>query len=130
MKGEKMTPQTKTQLGKIEKDDHQEMGWMSCGGDEYQLSIGKGYWSVDNALFQMLEVIETDDSISSFSIMSGANNYDHVFTRLGEGWLIQSEQIENGVFFQETTTIPVSMTYLIDSHPDDWEEKFDWKKVK
>jgi hypothetical protein len=122
-----MKPQTKKKLTIIEKQDHLESGFLSCGGDEYQLSCGESFWSVDNALAQMLEVVEEDNSISSFAILSGANGYDHVFTRSGEGWLIQDNCIVNGVFFQETTLEPVSMTVIIDTHPDDWDE-FDWKR--
>jgi hypothetical protein len=123
--GEKMTPQTKNKLDSVESTDHKQSGFLSCGGDEYQISCGNRKWEVDNALSQILMLIEEDNSISSFAILSGANGYDHVFTRSGEGWLIQDHQIENGVWFQETTRSPVSMTYLIDSYPDDWDE-LDW----
>ena len=122
-----MKPQTKTRLDDIESTDHQEMGFMSCGGEEYQISCGEAKWEVDNALAlaQLLMLIEEDEEIQSFSILSGANGYDHVFTRSKSGWLIQDHHLVNGVWFQETTRSPVSMPFLIDSYPDDWDE-LDW----
>ena len=116
-----MTPQTKSALDQIEKQDHQDAGFLSCAGDEYQIEVGDFFWMVDiNAnLVKMVGLIEQDNSIQSFVIMSGANNYDHTFIRNGDEWVIK-----DNVYNESTQPIP--MSEIMSSHPDTWEEEYEW----
>ena len=125
-----MTPQTKNALDEIETQDHQRVGFLSCCGDEYDLYIGTAHWAVDNDLNKMLSVIEEDKTISSFHVVSGANDYDHVFTRCNGGWVIAVDYIDSTGESLDThsykTTQPTSMKVIMDTHVHDWEEMFKW----
>ena len=86
--------------------------------------------SVDNSLNEMLLLIEKDNTVSSFYVVSGANEYDHVFTRCDNGWIIAVDYIESTgeslASHSYKTTQAVSMSVIVDTHPHDWDEKFDW----
>ena len=126
-----MKTRTKEELDKIEAQDHQNMGWLSCGGDEYSLFIGEENWAVDNDLHKMLLLIEEDKTVSSFYVVSGANDYDHVFTRCDEGWVIAVDYIDSTGESLDShsykTTQSVSMSVIVDTHAHDWEDMFNWK---
>jgi hypothetical protein len=125
-----MKDSTKTLMNEIETQDHKNMGFLSCGGDEYDLQVGETWWSVDNSLVDMLLLIEKDNTVSSFYVVSGANEYDHVFTRCDNGWIIAVDYIESTgeslASHSYKTTQQIPMSVIIDTHPMDWAEKFDW----